>query len=200
MTSCGSFGQSGKSTPLHVSLIYRDGDEKRHFISRFLAEGLDRGECVVYLADEGDADSVRAWLAEELQERGREVDLGDIEVFDALSSYCPEGHFSIQAMLTKLGDMLDGIEAAGGPGLRVTAEMTWALKGIPGSEGLMEYEARVGELMAMRPFSAVCQYDARRFDGRTLYHVLQTHPFVATRKGYVANPASIQPAEFLRRL
>ncbi|MEI6387275.1 MAG: MEDS domain-containing protein [Spirochaetota bacterium] len=200
MASCGRFGQGEKYTPRHVSLIYRDEDEKRYFIARFLAEGLDRGERIVYLADDGDAESLRSWLAEELQERGSEVDLGDIEVFDALSSYCPEGHFSIEAMLTKLGDMLDGIEAAGGPGLRVTAEMTWALRGIPGSERLMEYEARVGELMASRPFSAVCQYSARRFDGRTLYHVLQTHPFVATRTGCMANPASIPTGEFLRRL
>jgi hypothetical protein len=200
MTSCCSFGQSGKSTPIHVSLIYRDEDEKRHFIARYLAEGLAKGERVVYLADEGDADSVRAWLAEELEFEGSEVELGGFEVFDALESYCPQGYFSIQAMLTKLGGMLDDSEAEGCPGLRVTAEMTWALRGIPGSEGLMEYEARVGELMAARPFSAVCQYDARRFGGRTLYHVLQTHPFVATRKGYVANPASIKSGEFLRRL
>ena len=54
--------------------------------------------------------------------------------------------------------------------------MTWALKGIPGSERILEYEALLGTIVAGFPHSGMCQYDARRFDGATLLNVLKSTP------------------------
>ena len=59
--------------------------------------------------------------------------------------------------------------------LRVSSEMSWALKGLPGSERLIEYEAR-RTLLPGSGCLALCQYDRRPFDPQALLDVLETHP------------------------
>ena len=44
-----------------------------------------------------------------------------------------------------------------------------------------------------------CQYDARLFNGGTLYHVLQVHPFMIVKGQVMENPFHIRPKEFNRR-
>jgi MEDS: MEthanogen/methylotroph, DcmR Sensory domain len=46
--------------------------------------------------------------------------------------------------------------------------MSWARKGIPGSDDLVEYEARLNIEFRAVPTTGLCQYDARIFDGETL--------------------------------
>jgi hypothetical protein len=75
--------------------------------------------------------------------------------------------------------------------------MTWAKRGHPGSENLVEYESRVNVLMRTVPVSALCQYDARRFDGATLYGILSVHPMMVVHGRVVRNPYYIKPEVFL---
>jgi hypothetical protein len=49
----------------------------------------------------------------------------------------------------------------GYPALRVTGEMTWALRGMPGFERLVEYEAKPNESIPGNKCLAICQYDRR---------------------------------------
>jgi hypothetical protein len=46
----------------------------------------------------------------------------------------------------------------------------------------------------------MCQYDARRFDGATLYKVLQVHPYMVAQGQLVQNPYYVKPDEFLASL
>jgi hypothetical protein len=43
----------------------------------------------------------------------------------------------------------------------------------------------------------MCQYDARRFDGATLFKVLQVHPYMVAQGQIVRNPFYLKPEEFL---
>ena len=43
----------------------------------------------------------------------------------------------------------------------------------------------------------MCQYDARLFDGATLFKVLQIHPFMVAQGQVVRNPYYLRPEEFL---
>ena len=78
--------------------------------------------------------------------------------------------------------------------------MGWALEGLPGTERLIEYEARVNTVVAEYPCTACCQYDARRFDGATLFHVLSVHPAMVVHGQVVRNPYYIPPEKFLAKL
>ena len=77
--------------------------------------------------------------------------------------------------------------------------MSWALRGIPGSEGLIEYEALINTISQTQPVTPICQYDARRFDGATLLNVLRVHPLMIVQGRIVHNPYYITPEEFFAR-
>ena len=183
-----------------MCLIYTSETERRRILEKYMAAGMADGERMVYLADV----ITEAELDLMLGDMG--VDAGDGEVADRLevwraeSIYCPEGCFSPERMLDFLRNIQEETAAAGLPCLRATGEMSWALRGIPGSERLMEYESKVNTLLETNPFLAICQYDARKFDGRTLYHVLQVHPYMIVGGQLLANPCYIGPADFLRKL
>ncbi|MCZ7400963.1 MAG: MEDS domain-containing protein [Candidatus Methanoperedens sp.] len=119
-------------------------------------------------------------------------------MFKAQDVYCPCGKFVPSEMLTRLSGCYDQAIIAGYPGARVSGEMSWALKGIPGSERLMEYEALINTLCDKHPVTPICQYDARRFDGATLLNVLKVHPMMIVQGKIVQNPYFIEPQEFLR--
>ena len=52
-------------------------------------------------------------------------------------------------------------------------------------------------VVANFPHSGMCQYDARRFDGATLFKVLKLHPWMIVRGKIVQNPYYMSSEEFL---
>jgi hypothetical protein len=65
---------------------------------------------------------------------------------------------------------------------------------------LLEYEVGINLLRDPFPHVGMCQYDARRFDGATLFKVLQVHPYMIVQGQTVRNPFYLQPDEFLATL
>ena len=120
--------------------------------------------------------------------------------FDAARhTYCPDGYFEPDQMLNTVASMYHGSVKRGFAGARVSGEMSWALRGIPGSERLIEYEARLNLILPQAPTTAMCQYDARRFDGAVLFDVLSVHPMMVVHGQIVRNPAYRPPEEFLNQ-
>lgn len=76
--------------------------------------------------------------------------------------------------------------------------MSWALKGVPGSDRLMEYEARVNDLLVKYPVTAICQYDARKFDGATILQCLKVHPHMIVHGQIIRNPYYMKTEDFLK--
>lgn len=180
----------------HICLIYSAEDERRAEIGAYLALGLSEREKVGYFADTTPAAEVREWLLA----AGLPVpSADDLRVLDASSVYCPSGTFSPEAMLATLKRFYDGALTEGHSGARVSGEMTWALRGFPGSDRLVEYEARINSLVEATPITAVCQYDARRFDGATILDILRVHPMMIVHGQIVRNPYYTRPEEFLAK-
>jgi len=69
---------------------------------------------------------------------------------------------------------------------------------IAGGERLLEYESRVTLLLREKPVTAVCQYNANRFDGATIMDVLKVHPQMIVRDAIIYNPFFISPEEYLQ--
>jgi len=184
-----------------MCLIYSNEDERREIISQFLASGLTGGERVGYFADEMSPDEVRNWLGGlninpdmELEDREKQ---GQFICTKALDIYCPQGEFEPDDMIHTLKTSYQASRDDGYPGLRVSGEMSWALKGVPGSDRLMEYEAKVNQAFMTHPVIAICQYDARKFDGSMILDVLRVHPMLVVQGRVVHNPYYIEPELFL---
>ncbi|MBI5566191.1 MAG: GAF domain-containing protein, partial [Chloroflexi bacterium] len=53
-----------------------------------------------------------------------------------------------------------------------------ALRGLPGSDRLIEYEIALDRFFATHACLAICQYDRRRFSPAMLLHVIEVHPLL----------------------
>lgn len=172
----------------HMCLIFRDEAERREIISKFVQSGLLEGERVLYFADTVEPREVVDWLGALDVDVSPALERHAFSVDVAAQTYCPEGTFDPDRMCGKLEDAYSTAKAEGYPMSRVTGEMSWALRGYPGSERLMEYEARVNAVVKTHPITAMCQYDANRFDGDLIFRALQVHPYMVMNGQLVKNP------------
>jgi hypothetical protein len=183
----------------HMCLIYDNEADRRKVISKFLDAGLHEHEKVAYFADTMAPAEVEAWLREMgVDVPKQQSDTPAFTITVAEKTYCPDGTFVPEAMLNRLRAYHKAIVDEGYPGGRVSGEMSWALRGIPGSDRLMEYEALVNDVLVTHPINAICQYDARRFDGAIIFDVLKVHPMMIVHGQVVKNPYYIRPQEFLK--
>lgn len=181
----------------HMCLIYDNEEQRKKIIAQFMATGIALGEQVGYFADTTTPQEVKAWMEEMGMKLPEEREDGRFSIFGAESVYCPTGKFVPSEMLAKLGTCYERAVNTGYAGARVSGEMSWALKGIPGSDRLMEYEALINTVSELHPVTPICQYDARLFDGATLLNVLKVHPLMIVQGQIVRNPYYMAPQEFL---
>ena len=181
----------------HMCFVYDSEAERRRVIAGYLAAGVEAGERVAYFADGGTDDAMR-WMAEAGVAATAIEEGGHVHVADAEATYCPSGHFSPEVMFDTLRGFRVASDEAGYDGARVSGEMTWALRDIPGHERLLEYEAKVTGVLAECEVTAICQYAAAAWDGATLLHVLRVHPMMVVRGQVVENPFFMQPEDYLR--
>lgn len=183
----------------HMCYIYNDDTERRDVVSKYVESGLRGHEKVGYFVDlvsPGDMPADPSALGIDLPS---DIDARGLSITPTLDTYCPDGTFLPERMLEKLRSMYRGSIAEGYAGARAGGETSWALQGIPGSERLIEYEARINTIVAEYPTTVVCQYDARRFDGATLFDVLNVHPMMIVRGQVVRNPYYVEPEHFLAK-
>ena len=197
-----SWGFSNELFPdcAHMCLIFDSEEQRRKIVSQYLDAGFRQGEFVRYLTDKTSPEDVRSWLLEmgvELPEAGGS---GSFGIFKADSVYCPNGHFDPREMIKGMLLSYDKAKKGGYRGTRSCGEMTWALKGIPGSDRLFEYEALISTITETYPHKGMCMYDARLFDGATLLNVLKVHPYMVAQEQIVRNPFYVRPEEFLEEL
>jgi len=110
-----------------------------------------------------------------------------------------EGTFDPDRMIALLISETEKALSEGYPALRVTGEMTWVLGGLPGSDRLLEYEARLNtEVFPKYPCLAICQYERAKFDPAIIKGVIMTHPLVVVSNRIYRNFYYIPPEKFLR--
>lgn len=179
----------------HMCMLYRDDTERRGVISKYIESGLLNDEKIAYFVDTMKPEEVKSWLAD----LGVEVPDGkQITISPASSTYCPHNKFIPEEMLDSLRQYYEQSIKEGYSGARLSGEMSWSLRNIPGSERLVEYEALINTILKTHPITALCQYDATKFDGGILFDILQVHPLMIVHGQIVENPAYIRPEDFLK--
>ncbi|QJD29941.1 MEDS domain-containing protein [Methylococcus geothermalis] len=180
----------------HMCYLYNDEQERLEIMSEFVRSGLEAGEKVGYFVEEMSPQGLRDYFAGLGIVPAEETQL-DVE--PSVAVYCPDGSFSPERMLDRLRAAYDEGMGEGFDGVRLTGEMHWALRGLPGSERLAEYESRINLLVVDCPLTVICQYDANRFDGATLFKVLNAHPMMIVHGQVVHNPYYLPPEQYFAR-
>lgn len=161
----------------HMCLIYSSKAEVMQELADFLTQSIKDGGIAHYfhMENKPDAvlDKVRACGCDD-----HAID-GGVSLHSALSVYAPDGAFDKDQMLETLtGTYLDDRQTHSGS-IHYTGEMEWALDPeIQHREQVIAYEQAVNEVCKTHPFSAICQYDANKFDPDFLFKVMQAHPFL----------------------
>lgn len=195
--SLGLFNQS-QSESMHLCLIYRDEDERRQVVSKFIKYGFQNNKKMAYYTDIMTIDELKSWFDEMDIDSEKALSEKQLSVFNTVEAYCPHGKFEMERMLATYEHYYQSAKNEGFSGARVTGETNWLVKKIPGTERFIEYEARLNDTLQQFPVATMCQYDARIFDGSMIFDILQVHPFMVVHGQIVKNPAYIKPEQFLK--
>ena len=141
--------------------------------------GLRSNERCVYIAPRESADEVRRGL------EGTDVDVASAEAEGRLvfvtdrqgllkdgAEFDPE--FLIEAIKNLFGETLE----AGYAGLRLSADVPWISRDVPGGDRIMEFEAMADEIVNTpgTPLLAICQYRLSELDPEDSLEILERHP------------------------
>jgi hypothetical protein len=172
----------------HICYLYNDDEERRQILPLYAREALLGGEAFSYVADVPS----RAELAHALERLDLAAAVrdrpGQAEAAITAEGYYPTGQFDPDEMLARLRQAWVDCRANGLAGARFAGEMSWALRGVPGADRILECESRINGLIEEAPMTIMCQYDLNRFDGGLLYEVLNRHPLVIVGGHVLHNP------------
>jgi hypothetical protein len=193
-------GFTGETFPpgIHMCYIYNDEIQRKKVISQFLESGLLGGEKASYFMDVITLDEMNEYLSSLGLDKLLREHQDRFSVVMTKDTYYPSGTFVPDEMLGRLKAFYAQSLQEGYAGARVSGEMSWAAKDVPGRSSLIEYEARVNDVLLTHPVNAICQYDANLFDGSLLFDVLSVHPMMVVHGQIVKNPYFIKPEEFLK--
>jgi len=183
----------------HMCLLYNDEKERREVIAKYLQYGLLSNEKVNYFADNMTPLEVITWLENMDVNLPRDKQNLQFAVSPAIETYCPDSSFHFEEMIARLKKYYANSIGEGFIGCRVSGEMSWALKNIPGTENLIEYESQVNTMIDSHPITAICQYNVDQFNGEFIFDVLQVHPFLIVHGQLINNPTYVKPAEYINK-
>ena len=181
----------------HACCLFETDDEHRALMTSFLRQGLERNEKVIYIVDTRTANEVINYLRDDGLETESYLECGQLIILDAGQTYMKERVFDPDGMIALLRDHTEQALNEGYSALRVTGEMTWAMKDLAGSGRLIEYEAKINEFFPGSKCLAICQYDRRKFSAGLLIDILTTHPIACLGTKIFDNFYYMSPNAFL---
>ncbi len=181
----------------HLCCIYETEEEHRALLTPYIRQGLERNEKVIYIVDARTAETVLEYLREDGLDPSSCLDRGQLVLHTVSDAYMREGAFIPDRMISFLRQETDRAVGEGYGALRVTGEMSWALRRLPGSNPLIEYEAKLNTFLTGSRCLALCQYDRRRFSPEILLGVLATHPIAVIGTEVFDNLHFVPPEVFL---
>jgi hypothetical protein len=182
----------------HLCCFYETEEEHRALVTAFLRRGLQQREKVLYVADARAAVTILDYLRNDGVEPEPYLDSGQLAMLTVDDSYMRGGVFDPDSMIALLQAETERALTQGYTALRVTGEMTWAQRGLPGAERLMEYESKLNEFLPRSKCLGMCQYDRRRFPPGVLLNVLRTHPIVVMGTRVYRNSYYVPPGASVR--
>ncbi len=180
----------------HLCWLYDSEQDHQTVMSSFLRQGLEEGQKELYILDTHDEETILGYLSTNPQVDSCRA--GNRVVFTtSADAYMRESVFAPEEMIALLRAETERAIQEGHPALRVTGEMTWSLRGHPGSERLIEYESKLNTFLPGSKCLPICQYDTRQFDPDVLLKVLACHPLVIVGTRLYENFYYIPPEDFL---
>lgn len=183
----------------HVAGFFRSREEEYRVLRDFFAGGVASGEKSVHICDPalcGDHRGRLAALGVPVEDCER---LGQLELFTWEDAYLKGGRFDPESMLALVDELVTTAVAQGFPRVRLLGHMEWVLDEKPGVDRLLEYEAKVTDVLCALRQPAICVFDLNRFSDAAVDDILQTHPYAILDGRLQRNPDYVPARELLAR-
>ncbi len=180
----------------HICFFYESQKQMDAIIPLFKQSLAKHYQCL-YIADDNSALHITEALNKSGINVAQAVAGGQLSIISKYESYIKNGYFDPQAMISLLEQAILTAQTSGFSGFLATGEMTWALAGHSGSQRLVEYEAKLNNLIPHSQVIAVCQYNLDRFAPELLLDMIKTHPLIIYGGAIYRNFYYIPPTEFL---
>lgn len=182
----------------HICCFYDSSAQLESVFLPYLEEGLKQGELVLCIFPEGE----HAHLRTKLEDRGINLaqSTEQLQILTEDETYIAGGSFAKQRMAGVLRDFLENAKNRSRPAVRTLGEMSWALRNLPGTDELAEYECMVNELCTIYGCTLACAYDINKFHARVLADAFATHSHIVLNGVIHENPHYMPPEEFLRHV
>ncbi len=189
------------SPPRHICCFFDSRDQQYEVLSPYFQEGLANGEEVLCIMEGHCIGDHRARLNARGIDVAAKEGSGQLKTLTSDDTYLAGGSFDKDRMYAILAERLGDLQSTGFTGIRTCGDMEWALRNMPGTEELMEYESEVNRLLVDRPNATfVCVYDANRVTGRAMLDILGTHSHVVIGNVVHDNPYYLSPSEYRRTI
>jgi hypothetical protein len=184
----------------HVCAFFDSLDEEHLVMAPFIREGLECGEKSVHIVDpEQRADYVRRLEDEGIPVADAEA-RGQFELHTWDGTFFRTGSFDQEDILALIEAVMKGTTAGGFPRTRIVGHAAHPLAGPLQVDAVVEYEARINDIVPKYRDPVICIYDASKFSGGEMLNILRVHPMAIIGGLLHANPFFVPPDEFLREL
>jgi anti-anti-sigma regulatory factor len=163
----------------HVCWTFNDDDRRLTAMARFVYAGIRRRDKILYFTDSLAPTALLAGLEARRVDMARPLDTGQLRVTSVNDAHLAGGEFDPDAMLRTWVREIASARDEGWKGLRVVADMSWAVRPLSGVDRLAWYEAQINRLSADGYAIALCQYDRRLFSPEELRRFAAAHPGTA---------------------
>lgn len=163
----------------HLCFLFENDNEHRLFNTGFVRHGLKRNERILYLADNTPHEKILQDLRDDGIDADAAVATGQLRIRNARTIFAKNNEFQPEETIVALWNETQKALADGFRALRLTTEMSWTQRDIPGAERIFEFEGRLNSFIQDSYCLMVCQYDRRRFKPMALLEALTSHPIIA---------------------
>jgi hypothetical protein len=186
--------------PIHICAFFHSTEERTEILMPWLKDGLNNREQVFIISESSCHDDFCKCLSDEGIDTGKALANQQLKMAASEETYVKGGNFSAERMYHTLEQAL--IEAHESPygKFRGLGDMEWAAKCLPGTDDLIEYEARINAFIPKYQSTIICCYDVNRFSGSAIANILATHPYSIMNGRLHKNPYYIEPMELLQKL
>lgn len=186
--------------PVHICAFFDSRDEQYEILLPWIKEGLENNETVLTILERQLHNDHSSRLAQADIPVKKTVENGQLKIAATEDTYLDGGAFAAERMFNIVEGALKSAQNSSCCKFRGYGEMQWALKNLPGTDELMEYEARLNLLTPKYECNILCIYDINKLSGRAVADILATHSHVIMNKKIHKNPHYIEPLELLKIL
>ena len=163
----------------HVCAMHESPDAVLGVLAKTFAAGLARGERCVLAAPEVSAAEVRRLLGEGGLDVGAAEGESLLFMTDRDPLLAKDGtEFDPDHLISAIEGLFTATIEAGYKGMRLSADVPWLTRDVPGGERAMEFEAKADGLVNVPgvPLLAICQYRLGDLDPEDSLAILENHP------------------------